>query len=114
MINTRAISPPPSSPTPRIMGGVLVADDLRSCQARVLPATQFPWRGHTLQLAGGLTAAPTMMRVLEQMAAVRVGAKPDADWYVAFGRAMKQAYQERLGTARRRRIRWQRKPAPRI
>jgi gamma-glutamyltranspeptidase/glutathione hydrolase len=78
------------------MGGVLSSDDLRACTARILPAIQFPWRGQTLQLAGGLTAAPTMMRVLEQMACVRVGAKPDADWYVAFGRAMKQAYKERL------------------
>jgi gamma-glutamyltranspeptidase / glutathione hydrolase len=78
------------------MGGVLSADDLKLCVARILPATQFPWRGQTLQLAGGLTAAPTMMRVLEQMASVRVGAEPDAEWYVAFGRAMKQAYQERL------------------
>jgi gamma-glutamyltranspeptidase / glutathione hydrolase len=80
----------------RSMGGVLSSDDLRSCQARILPATQFPWRGHTLQLAGGLTAAPTMVRVLQRMAEVAVGAKPDADWYVAFGRAMKQAYKERL------------------
>ncbi|WP_158921577.1 gamma-glutamyltransferase, partial [Acidisphaera sp. S103] len=78
------------------MGGVLSADDLRSCQARVRPAMQFPWRGQTLQLAGGLTAAPTMMRVLEQMKPVRAGTKPDADWYVALGRAMKQAYKERL------------------
>src|ERR1700733_1435512 len=78
------------------MGGVLSADDLRSCKARILPATQFPWRGQTLQLAGGLTAAPTMTRVLQQMASVRVGTKPDADWYVALGRAMKQAYKERL------------------
>ena len=51
----------------REMDGALSSDDLRSCQARVLPATQYPWRGHTLQLAGGLTAAPTMVRVLEQM-----------------------------------------------
>jgi gamma-glutamyltranspeptidase/glutathione hydrolase len=80
----------------KAMGGVLSADDLRSCQARVLPATQFPWRGKTLQLAGGLTAAPTMMRVLEQIEGVHVGSKPDAAWYVAFGRAMKRAYQERL------------------
>lgn len=80
----------------REMGGVLSADDLRSCQARVKPATQFPWRGRTLQLAGGLTAAPTMMRVLEQMENVPVGARPDADWFVAFGRAMKRAYKERL------------------
>jgi gamma-glutamyltranspeptidase/glutathione hydrolase len=80
----------------RQMDGVLSPDDLRSCHARLLPAVQFPWRGYTLQLAGGLTAAPTMTRVLEQMAGVPIGAKPDADWYVAFGRAMKQAYKERL------------------
>jgi gamma-glutamyltranspeptidase/glutathione hydrolase len=59
-------------------------------------AMQFPWRGRTLQMAGRLTAAPTMQRVLEQMEAVPVGDKPDAAWFVALGRAMKQAYQERL------------------
>ncbi|MEA2777757.1 MAG: gamma-glutamyltranspeptidase / glutathione hydrolase [Acetobacteraceae bacterium] len=80
----------------KAMGGVLSAGDLRSCNARVMPATQFPWRGHTLQLAGGLTAAPTMMRVLEQLEPVQAGAKPNAAWYVAFARAMKQAYKERL------------------
>jgi gamma-glutamyltranspeptidase / glutathione hydrolase len=78
------------------MGGVLSPDDLLSCRARVLPATQFPWRGHTLQLAGELTAAPTMTGVLELIAGVPIGAKPDADWYVAFGRAVKQAYKQRL------------------
>ena len=45
-------------------------DDLRSCQARICRPPEFPWRGRTLQLAGGLTAAPTMIRVLEQMAEV--------------------------------------------
>lgn len=80
----------------RELGGVLSSADLSSCHAGVSPATQFPWRGHSLQLAGGLTAAPTMMRVLEQMPLVPVGSKPDANWFVAFGRAMKQAYKERL------------------
>jgi gamma-glutamyltranspeptidase/glutathione hydrolase len=37
-----------------------------------------------------------MMRVLEQMATVPVGAQPDAAWFVALGRAIKQAYKERL------------------
>ena len=78
------------------MGGVISSADLKSCRARIMSATQFPWRGHTLQLAGHLTAAPTMTRVLEQMAPIAARAKPDADWYVALGRAMKQAYQERL------------------
>jgi gamma-glutamyltranspeptidase/glutathione hydrolase len=78
------------------MGGVLSADDLRSCQARIMPATQFPWRDHTLQLAGGLTAAPTMVRVLEQMTSVKAGAGPDASWYLALAHALKNAYAERL------------------
>jgi gamma-glutamyltranspeptidase/glutathione hydrolase len=80
----------------RQMGGLLSAEDLRSCKARILPATQVPWRGHTLQLAGGLTAAPTMINVLQQMASVPVGTAPDAAWYLAFGQAMKRAYKERL------------------
>ena len=80
----------------KAMGGVLSADDLQGCTARIVPPMQYRWRGHTLQLASKLTAAPTMIRVLEQMAPVRVGAVPDADWFVALGRAMKQAYQERL------------------
>lgn len=78
------------------MGGVLLAEDLRSCQAHVSAATQFPWRGQTLQLAGGLTAAPTMMRVLERIEPVSGATKPDATWFVSFARAMKQAYTERL------------------
>ena len=46
------------------LGGVLSAEDLRDCQARTWPATEIGWRGRTLQLTGGLTAAPTLMRVL--------------------------------------------------
>lgn len=80
----------------RDLGGVLSADDLRQCRARVLPAQEIAWRGRTLQTAGGLTAAPTMARVLEQMQSVSYGAEPDATWYVAFARAMKAAYAERL------------------
>jgi gamma-glutamyltranspeptidase / glutathione hydrolase len=80
----------------KAMGGVLSAQDLRDCQARVMPAEEYAWRGRTLQLTGGLTAAPTMMRVLDQMASAPYGAAPDAAWYVAFARAMKAAYAERL------------------
>ena len=78
------------------MGGVLSAEDLRACQARIVPATEYRWRNRTLQLTGGLTAAPTMTRVLDQMAGAGFGAAPDAAWYVAFARAMKTAYAERL------------------
>ena len=78
------------------VGGVLNAADLSNCQARILPATEYQWRGRTLQLAGGLTAAPTMIRVLDQMKSASYGKTPDAAWYVAFAKAMKTAYAERL------------------
>jgi gamma-glutamyltranspeptidase/glutathione hydrolase len=80
----------------RQMGGVIAAHDLRSCRATVSPAREFPWRGRTLQVAGALTAASTLIRVLEQMADVQRAAHPDANWYLALGRALKLAYKERL------------------
>ena len=80
----------------KALGGVLSAQDLRECQARILPATEYNWRGKTLQLTGGLTAAPTMMRVLDQMSEVQYGPAPDAAWFTALARAMKSAYAERL------------------
>jgi gamma-glutamyltranspeptidase/glutathione hydrolase len=80
----------------KAMGGVLSAQDLKDCQARILPATEYTWRGRTLQLTGGLTAAPTMIRVLDQLAAAPFGRTPDGAWFAAFAHAMKTAYHERL------------------
>ena len=80
----------------KAMGGVLSAEDLRDCRARVRAATDHAWRGRTVQMAGGLTAAPTMARVLDQMQHVTFGPKPDAAWFTALARAMKTAYAERL------------------
>jgi gamma-glutamyltranspeptidase/glutathione hydrolase len=78
------------------MGGVLSAEDLASCKARVTPASEGAWYGRMLQAPGPLTAAPTAMDVLRQMAGVAVGARPDAAWYVALARALKAAYAQRL------------------
>jgi gamma-glutamyltranspeptidase/glutathione hydrolase len=81
----------------KTMGGVLSAEDLRGCEARILPATAMPWRGRTLQLTGGLTAAPTLAQVLAGMRdAPYEGRTPSAAWYVALARAMKAAYADRL------------------
>ena len=77
------------------MGGALDADDLRRCEAQVLPCQEAPWLGRTLQLAGGLTAAPTLARALDGMAPP-TGTTPDAGWFVALARALKAAYAERL------------------
>ena len=81
----------------KALGGMVSAEDLRQCQPRTWPAEEIAWRGRTLQLTGGLTAAPTLKSVLAAMAdAPYGGAAPSAAWYVALARAMKAAYAERL------------------
>ena len=76
------------------MGGILDADDLRRCEARVVPAQDIAFHGRTVQAAGGLTAGPTLARVLQELPAVHD--EPDAAWFSALARAMKAAYAERL------------------
>jgi gamma-glutamyltranspeptidase/glutathione hydrolase len=81
----------------REMGGLLSAADLAGCRARVLPAVEVPWAGRRLMLANGLTAAPTLRRVLEGMAgAAAGGGAPSPEWYARFARTMRAAYAERL------------------
>lgn len=77
------------------MGGFVDADDLSGCRGRVTAPQDVPFAGRTLQLAGGLTASPTMARVLEQLPPFS-GGKPDAAWFRALAVALKRAYAERL------------------
>jgi gamma-glutamyltranspeptidase/glutathione hydrolase len=80
------------------LGGVLSAEDLRNCQARVVAAAEVPWGRHSLQTTGPLTAAPTAAEVVRALAGARIGRLPDAEWYLTFARALKQAYARRLAT----------------
>ncbi len=77
-------------------GSLLTPADLARCEARIVPAAAAPWRGHAVQLAAGLTAAPTLSRVLDAMRDVPRGAAPDGAWFAALARAMQAAYAERL------------------
>ena len=76
-------------------GGFLDREDLRNCQARVTAPMEVPFCGGTLQLTGGLTAAPTLARVLELMPAP-ASAAPDAAWFAGLATALRTAYDERL------------------
>ena len=81
----------------KAVGGVIDAEDLRGCAARVVPALQVPWRGgRTLQLADGMTATPAMLPVLEALRAAEHGAAPDAAWFRLLAGAAKAAYAARL------------------
>ncbi|MDW8445190.1 MAG: gamma-glutamyltransferase [Acetobacteraceae bacterium] len=79
------------------LGGVLDAADLARCAARVTEPSLHPWRDTMVQGAGGLTAAPTLGRVLEALAPSRFG-KPDASFFSALAEALQAAWRERLGT----------------
>jgi len=79
------------------MGGVLDAEDLRACAPRVTDAALAPWRDAVVQSAGGLTAAPTLARVLERLAHRRF-AGPDAEFFLALAEALQAAYSERLAS----------------
>jgi gamma-glutamyltranspeptidase/glutathione hydrolase len=79
------------------MGAFVSAEDLAQCKARVLPALEAAWRGKRLFLANGLTAAPTLMRVLEGMKGADFSGKaPSSAWYAQLARVMRAAYAERL------------------
>ena len=78
----------------KALGGVLDADDLRRCEANIYACQEVPFAGKTLQLAGGLTASPTMARALELIP--HWPDKPDAAWFAALAGALRTAYAERL------------------
>jgi gamma-glutamyltranspeptidase/glutathione hydrolase len=76
-------------------GGALRAEDLRDCRARITPAGEMPWRGCTVQYADGLTAGPTLARLLAALPAPSTPA-PDATWFAGLARALLAAYARRL------------------
>ena len=79
------------------MGSPISAADLAGCKALVRPALEAAWRGKRLFLANGLTAAPTLLRVLEGMRGADFsGAAPSPAWYAQLARVMRAAYAERL------------------
>jgi gamma-glutamyltranspeptidase/glutathione hydrolase len=81
----------------REMGAAITAADLAGCKAVVKPALEAAWRGRTLYLANGLTAAPTLMRVLEGMrGADFAGPEPSPAWYARLAAVLRGAYAERL------------------
>ncbi|HZT89237.1 MAG TPA: gamma-glutamyltransferase [Stellaceae bacterium] len=77
-------------------GGVLSAEDLARCRARIVPPLDIPYRGVVLQAARGLTAAPTLADVVGHLADKQFGREPDAAYYEAVIAALQQAYAGRL------------------
>ncbi|WP_424812707.1 gamma-glutamyltransferase [Roseococcus sp. YIM B11640] len=80
----------------KAMEGFVTAEDLANCAPVVRPAMEATFRGRRLMLANGLTAAPTLKRLLAMMEDAPYGAVPDAAWYAYLAAALRSAYAERL------------------
>jgi gamma-glutamyltranspeptidase/glutathione hydrolase len=80
----------------RTAGGVLSVEDLGRYRARIVPALDIPYRGATIQTAPGMTAGPTLARVLGRLAERHFAGGPDTAYFEAVIDALRQAYAERL------------------
>lgn len=80
------------------VGGKVDGEDLANCQALLRDAPTIDWRGsHLVHTAGGLTAAPTLERVVAGMADAPIGGEgPSAAWFARLSRVMRDAYRKRL------------------
>ena len=80
-------------------GSAISLDDLKSYEARVVEPLSFEHHGATINVAGGLTAGPTLKRALE-LAGERTKGRgtPGPEFFASFAEAMHKAYDERLKT----------------
>lgn len=80
-------------------GSAISYDDLKAYHARIVEPLSFQHHGVTINVAGGLTAGPTLRRTLELAGDHTKGrGTPDAGFYSAIALGMHQAYEERLKT----------------
>ena len=78
-------------------GGVLDRADLARYRARIVEPLAVDYHGHTVLAPGGLTAGPTLARVLRALASHGfTGKAPDPEAFVAYAQALSDAYAERF------------------
>ena len=79
------------------LGGCLSAADLANYEATVEEAPETGYRDVRVWTAPGLTAGPTLVDVLDRLAAsLDPGGAPGGETYVAYAEALQAAYAERL------------------
>ncbi|MBS0517713.1 MAG: gamma-glutamyltransferase [Proteobacteria bacterium] len=80
-------------------GSAISYDDLKAYEAQIVEPLSFEHHGVTINVAGGLTAGPTLRRTIELAGGRTLGkGAPGPDFFVAIAESMHQAYQERLKT----------------
>jgi gamma-glutamyltranspeptidase/glutathione hydrolase len=80
-------------------GGIIDAFDLKNFHARIVTPLDFDYRGAKIAVAGGLTAGPTIARVLNSLKEQKFPAGgPGSTAFVAYAHALREAYADRLAT----------------
>jgi gamma-glutamyltranspeptidase / glutathione hydrolase len=78
-------------------GGRLSASDLEAYQPRLLDSATAAYRDMTVHVAPGLTAGPTLLKVLADVGKRwSKGVRLEAEFYVGLASALRAAYAERL------------------
>ena len=82
----------------RAKGSCMAVQDLASYQARIVDAQAVPYRGGRIHVAPGLTGGPTLAQALGLLEQTLTPARgmPGAASYVAYARALDDAYSSRL------------------
>jgi gamma-glutamyltranspeptidase / glutathione hydrolase len=81
----------------RALGGILSAEDLKRYRARVVEPLETEYRGASVSMAPALTAGPSLLKVLTDLRGFSFqGHRPNADAFVAYARALRDAYVDRL------------------
>ncbi len=77
-------------------GSAISYDDLKGYEAKIVEPLSFEHNGATINVAGGLTAGPTLRRAIELAGAATKGkGSPDAEFFAAIAEGMHKAYDER-------------------
>ncbi|MEM9043822.1 MAG: gamma-glutamyltransferase [Pseudomonadota bacterium] len=80
-------------------GGRHVLKDFRNYKAKIVPASEFDYKGHRIFGTPEMTAGPTLERVLHLLKAWSPkGPSPTAEDFVRFDQAIRQANNERFET----------------
>lgn len=82
------------------IGAVIDRDDLRACRATLTAAPSARWRDiGTVYYPGERTAAPALLRIMQEMADAARQSAPDAAWFSTLGQVMRRTYAARLAGA---------------
>ena len=80
-------------------GSKISYEDLAGYEAKIVDPLAFEHNGVTINVAGGLTAGPTLRRAIELAGAATKGkGAPGAEFFAAIAEGMHKAYDERLKT----------------